>query len=316
MTMTDLYALLDECAAALDHSLQCLMDDRSLEHPLAMRIRAAQPQQQELPTDAELLDLFFEYSTEFGYMDVDITEDDALAVARAVLARWGRPAPPAEGEVAELASYLNQQAEGQDGCGWHHDAAILRRAADLLERGRPAPSSAAEALAARPLLEEVARLGTVIGTATVGRIIKLATSAETWLRDNPPGQPIAIEPRGCPAPGACGCVVPQPAPPAEGEVAELVAVLRSTADEDPDSARIDPQWLTRAADLLERGRPAPAPIPVAERRPGPEDCGPDERCWMLVPWYITGRYDATHWLPAHALPLPGITTITETTNDQ
>ena len=90
---TDLYALLDECAEALDHSLQCLMDDRSLEHPLAVRIRAAQPQQQELPTDAELLDLFFEHSTEFGYQGVGITEDDALAFARAALARWGRPAP-------------------------------------------------------------------------------------------------------------------------------------------------------------------------------------------------------------------------------
>jgi hypothetical protein len=40
--------------------------------------------------------------------------------------------------------------------------------------------------------------------------------------------------------------------PADGEAAELVAVFRKVASEDPGVVQIDPLWLTRAADLLER----------------------------------------------------------------
>jgi hypothetical protein len=76
---------------------------------------------------------------------------------------------------------------------------------------QPAPPVApAEALAARPLLEKVARLGDCIGQQTVAQVQQLAEQASAWLRDNPPGQPVAIEPRGCPAPGACSCVEPTP----------------------------------------------------------------------------------------------------------
>ena len=35
--------------------------------------------------------------------------------------------------------------------------------------------------------------------------------AAAWLRENPPGQPVSIEPRGCPTPGACSCVESTPA---------------------------------------------------------------------------------------------------------
>jgi hypothetical protein len=44
----------------------------------------------------------------------------------------------------------------------------------------------------------------------------------------------------------------QTQPPPDGEVAELVAVFREVASEDPDVVHIDPLWLTRAADLLDR----------------------------------------------------------------
>jgi hypothetical protein len=40
--------------------------------------------------------------------------------------------------------------------------------------------------------------------------------------------------------------------PADGEAAELVAVFRKVASEDPGVVQIDPLWLTCAADLLER----------------------------------------------------------------
>ena len=183
---TDLRALLEEaCNGLLAYSV--LHPEHDTELVERIRGALAQAAVTEQPSDDDLYDLADQYAGE------------PVAAIRAALARWGRPAPPAEGEVAELASYLNQQAEGQDGCGWHYDAAILRR----------------------------------------------------------------------------------------------------------------------AADLLERGRPAPAPIPVAERRPGPEDCDAGELAWLLAPYWITSRYDITHWLPADALPLPGsTTTTTETTNDQ
>ena len=120
--------------------------------------------------------------------------------------------------VGELVSRLRTKAATEKRNACHYSAILLTRAADLLERlGTPQPESPAEALATRPLLEEVAKLGDVIDKATVGRVLKLATSAKFWLQNNPPGQPIAIEPRGCPAPGACGCVVPA-LPPPSGEV--------------------------------------------------------------------------------------------------
>jgi hypothetical protein len=42
------------------------------------------------------------------------------------------------------------------------------------------------------------------------------------------------------------------------------------------------------------------PIPVSKRLPGPGDCDTDGRCW----WYGDGEDLVTHWLPAHAPPLP------------
>jgi hypothetical protein len=77
----------------------------------------------------------------------------------------------------------------------------------------PAPAPH-EALAARPLLEQVAHLADRIGQHTVGEITVISDRAAAWLAENPPGQPVAIEPRGCPTPGACSCVEP-PAPDPE-----------------------------------------------------------------------------------------------------
>ena len=43
----------------------------------------------------------------------------------------------------------------------------------------------------------------------------------------------------------------RPAPAPAGEVGELVGLFRGWADAYPDGVKLDPQWLTRAADLLE-----------------------------------------------------------------
>jgi hypothetical protein len=81
------------------------------------------------------------------------------------------------------------------------------------------------------------------------------------------------------------------------------------------------------AVLARWGNPAPQPVPVSERLPGPEDCDAEGRCWWWHPshaesgysegwmrrprdWGV-GHYDFddrlihTHWLPSNALLLPG-----------
>ena len=112
-----------------------------------------------------------------------------------------------------------------------------------------------------------------------------------------------------------------PAPPAEGEVAELAAKLRKLAPQNP--LGIADPTITRAAELLER-HAAPVPVPVDERLPGPEDCVPHPRtklgnwCWGFercevslarpARWRLmhmeTVEMEASHWLEAQSLPLP------------
>ncbi len=86
--MTDLRALCARMADELDHYRQLLMDDRRETHALAAEARAAleaQPEPQ-VPTAVELWELYDEMG--------GVPEDSAwcLNYARAVLARWGRPA--------------------------------------------------------------------------------------------------------------------------------------------------------------------------------------------------------------------------------
>ena len=71
---------------------------------------------------------------------------------------------------------------------------------------QPEAESTATQLAARPLLERVARMGDRIGQHTMGEVMAISDQAAGWLEANPPCQPVAIEPRGCPTPGACSCV--------------------------------------------------------------------------------------------------------------
>jgi hypothetical protein len=130
----------------------------------------------------------------------------------------------------------------------------------------PVPDKPADSLAARPLLEKLARLDDLVGI-NVAEVRQLADQAAAWLRANPPGQPVAIEPRGCPLPGACSCVVPgaRPAP----EVEDLIRCLQIRAhllgaEGASLSQRGDAYYFDRAATLLQqRSAPAPAVAPVA-----------------------------------------------------
>jgi hypothetical protein len=75
-------------------------------------------------------------------------EVHALATEiRAVLARWGRPAPPpAAGEVGELIEGLKLISDGMDAMGHESDSWFVARAADLLAQRHPAPVPVSERL--------------------------------------------------------------------------------------------------------------------------------------------------------------------------
>ena len=107
--------------------------------------------------------------------------------------------------------------------------------------------------------------------------------------------------------------------PQDGPTDEDLYDLAEVFNGDPVPA------MRRALELW--GRPAIEPVPVSERLPGPEDCGPEGSghvgcCWQWEPdingheplgsWKLQHRDwasdgDATHWLPHHALPVPEVT---------
>jgi len=147
---------------------------------------------------------------------------DAMDAARAALKPKPEGQRPTDGDLYDLAEQFNGDP-----------VAAMRHALELWgnplqgapEPGEspaaapaPVPETPAEALAARPLLERVAKLGDVIGRQTVAQVQELAIQAAEWLRENPPGQPVAIEPRACPTPGAYSCVEPTSQAGGAGEV--------------------------------------------------------------------------------------------------
>jgi hypothetical protein len=111
---------------------------------------------------------------------------------------------------------------------------------------------------------------------------------------------------------------PAPQLPTDGEVAEVMGLFRHWAEAYPDSVTVDPYWLTRAADLLQRLSP-PQPVPVSER-PWEREGWCDKRgmCWAwnwgICNWWewvdskliSYSSEDYTHCLPAHALPIPSV----------
>ncbi len=114
------------------------------------------------------------------------------------------------------------------------------------------------------------------------------------------------------SPAALADPVAEPtAPPAEGEIDQLVSQLYDYAQGEADNGwHDDAARFRRAAELLER-HTAPVPVPVSERLPG------DALCWWYEPdedddgsgyggkWTLLrfrgGVSCCTHWLPAHAL---------------
>ena len=122
---------------------------------------------------------------------------------------------------------------------------------------------------------------------------------------------------------------PTPRPLSDEEVGELVRRLKELAHAvtkeswrefdmrvPAEPLRDADLVLTRAAELLQRQHPQP--VPVSERLPGATKWV--WHCYAGVRFWQHGRYNgrqffigdgpesqpATHWLPAHALPLPTI----------
>ena len=124
--------------------------------------------------------------------------------------------PPELSEAEGIAEWLYERGRLQDlgTRDWYFRASdLLKQLAAVKAAPPPEPPTVMEILAARPLLEHVARLGDRIGANTVGEVMAISNRAAAWLKANPPGQPVAIEPRGCPTPGACSCVEPATPPP-------------------------------------------------------------------------------------------------------
>ena len=184
---------------------------------------------------------------------------------RAALARSGNPAPqpPAEGEVAESAAWLRRLAAASWICDVIHDK--LLNAADLLERRQAVPVSIGK-----------------VATSSVGETVELVP----WLLE------------------------------------EAEQAANSDASYSAGMLTWAAQVVGEHADLLER-QVTPVPVPVTERLPGPEDCTPHPRtkrgnwCWGFercevslarpARWRLmhmeTVEMEASHWLPAQALPL-------------
>jgi len=231
----------------------------------------------------------------------------SVDLARAALARWGTPNLTETRSSLKDAWAAHQPAieaaakAGMDACRADEPAVPDGRepasvaaevsATDLLERQ-------AVGLAARPLMEQVVALGDCISEQTVGQVRALADRAAAWLAENPPGQPIAIEPRGCPTPGACSCVTQrQSAPESAGEVAELVAALRNDAINCTCSTLTSGD-LRRAADLLEQRQAAPMagwqPIDTAPKD-GTEILASDYDAIEIVSWVEDREWKTWYW---------------------
>ena len=121
---------------------------------------------------------------------------------------------------------------------------------------------------------------------------------------------------------ADGPAVPEGREPASVTGQPTQRQLMRLADEMGMASTGDAALYARAV-LARWGNPAAAPVPVSERLPGPKDCDAEGRCWLWerdcgysgCKWALVDRTWSlsqsdedlsvyTHWLSAHALPVP------------
>lgn len=200
------------------------------------------------------------------------------------------PPPPADREVAGLVVQLREMAVALDNDWYHTSARLMREAAELLQRqaSNPWKDTLLDALVCNFLLN----------AENEDNPKKALNDLIAWEKQ------LATDP----------LINPAPQPLAEKEVEkpvvdELVRRLRTkAATEKANRCHYSAILLARAAELLQRQYPQP--VPVSERLPEPGDCLDEGWAWFFYPrigWRqavppVTAAY--THWLPAHAIPLP------------
>ena len=257
------------CEELLDELLaRPLIPDRALIDRARALLAQPEPERVGL-SDEELLELYRGPGT---FSPVEF----ARAAIAADRARCGRPAPAPAGEVAKLV-----QPPGRVGLTWQGVIDGLRdvlndESEDAIQRvwqrsrildaisvmeANPCPAPApVEAEVAELALKELERTMVLLMPVTGKNKIKRFDTIRAALK-----RLHELENKAdlSPAP---------PAPkPADGEVGELVADLRMMASQAAEACQFtDAENLSRAAALLEQRHPAP--VPVAERLPGPGDC--------------------------------------------
>lgn len=97
--------------------------------------------------------------------------------------------------------------------------------------------------------------------------------------------------------------------PDTADVLRLAAIIRKVDGNHDKGAAALAEAILSHPDY----RSTPRPVPVAERLPGAEDCDQYGCCWYWLPINAAWHYrdpsqaegvNCSHWLPAHALPIP------------
>ena len=175
------------------------------------------------------------------------------------------------------------------------------------------------AVTAQVLLHLLERVEVLEAADHFVELPKMAPTPEAALAAAPVGECPGCE--GAPAASNSPCAVcghpAAPPAPEPGEAGELVEFLDALAAAPILTAPFVAQ-IRRAAALLQRqAAPAPVAVPVAvnERLPGEGDCDVEGKCWWYgsgldpMGWHFgvdDGYLDCTHWLPAHAIPMPQV----------
>ena len=148
--------------------------------------------EREGPSETDLVNL----AEEFG--------GEPVASMRRALELWGTPTtalplppdyidPEHAGQDRELLEAFYRACAAEGGTTDEIHLRGIKAVLTACSAAPPSPEPPAEALAARPLLEQVAAMADCIGAQAVGQITAISNRAAAWLRENPPGQPVAIE---------------------------------------------------------------------------------------------------------------------------
>lgn len=324
MTTPDpIRALLIEMTDELDHSRQCLMDDRRLTHPLADRARAALAAAPEGEVGEFIAQLksYAEYGTPIRLIPFVVlraaTLLEQLSAAAPAVVPVSERLPAMVTDGLRVAGDCDEQVEElcEEHCfnveGYESIECLQGLINDALARwGRPAAPPAPLEGEVGELAAKLRRLApqNPLGTAdpTITRAAELLQRQQAKIESLE--QQLETERMRV---AACGIIATSDTP--------FSAAKNRNCHPDYWSASADD--IARQIDELMRLRAQQTPVPVSERLPGPGDCDEEGLCWWFSPadpsagtfgvaacWVLRKHEPEddfrTHWLPVHALPLP------------